>query len=407
MLTLFVIVFLDLIGFGMIIPVFPFYAERTGVDPASVIFFLGLYSLGQLVGSPIWGTLSDRIGRRPVLLITLLGNAAASVMLAFADSGIELAISRVAAGLAAGNVATAYAYATDITTDATRPRALGILGSAFGLGFIAGPALGGLLAGNDAGGDGLVRVAWGAAVMSLIAFVLTLVRLPESLSADVRASSRSRPRPRLASYFARAGLREVLFTTIVVISAVAMFQSTFALWAAEDMDMRPRTLGLVYMFVGIVSVLVQVWLTGPLTKRFGAYVLAQIGIVFAAIGMFAIPFSTHMATLLIALGVFGLGSAILNPTFGNLVAGLADAHERGAALGAYQSAASFGRVIGPFTAAGIATISNLSWPFWVGSVVSLGGIALVRGAGREAELVSQRNMSPDAQRSQVSQSEAT
>ncbi len=385
MFTLFIIVFLDLIGFGMIIPVFPFYAERTGVDPASVIFFLGLYSLGQLVGSPIWGSLSDRIGRRPVLLITLLGNAAASVMLAFADSGFTLGLSRVAAGLAAGNVATAYAYATDVTTDATRPKALGLLGSAFGLGFIAGPALGGLLAGNDAAGDGLVRVAWGAAVMSLFAFVLTLIRLPESLSPETRQTSRTRPRPKLAEYFTRDGLRQVLVTTIVVIAAVAMLQSTLALWAAEDLGMGPRTLGWVYMFVGIVSVIVQVWLTGPLTKRFGAYTLAQAGIVLAGVGMFAVPFSTTLAPLLVALGVFGVGSAILNPTFGNLVAGLAGPHERGAALGAYQSAASLGRVIGPFTASGIALVSNLSWPFWIGAGVSLGGIGLVRSAGQQAE----------------------
>lgn len=390
MFTLFVIVFLDLIGFGMIIPVFPFYAERTGVDPAAVIFFLGLYSLGQLVGSPIWGSLSDRVGRRPVLLITLLGNAAASVMLAFADSGPTLALSRVAAGLAAGNVATAYAYATDITTDATRPKALGLLGAAFGLGFIAGPALGGLLAGNDAGGDGLVRVAWGAAVMSLIAFVLTLVRLPESLSDEARATTRNAPRVRLGAYFKRDGLRQVLFTTIVVIAAVAMLQSTLALWAAEAMNIGPRTLGLLYVFIGVVSVIVQVWLTGPLTTRFGAYVLAQVGIVLAAAGMLAIPFAPGIGALMVALAVFGFGSAILNPTFGNLVAGLAGPTERGAALGAYQSAASFGRVIGPFTASGVATVSNLSWPFAVGAVVSLGGIVLVRGAGRRAALATER-----------------
>ena len=382
--TLFLIVFLDLIGFGMIIPVFPFYAERTGVDPASIIFFLGLYSLGQLAGSPLWGSLSDRVGRRPVLLATLLGNAGASVLLAFADSGFTLALSRVAAGLAAGNIAAAYAYATDITTDATRPKALGLLGSAFGLGFIAGPALGGLLAGNDAAGDGLVRVAWGAAVLSLVAFVLTLARLPESLSAESRATSRSTPRVPLRTYFARVGLREVLLTTVVVIAAVAMLQSTLALWAAEFLNMGPRTLGLVYMFVGIVSVIVQVALTGPLTRRFGAYRLAQIGIVFVAVGMAAVPLTHSMVPLLVALGVFGLGSAILNPTFGNLVAGLAGSHERGAALGAYQSAASFGRVLGPFAASGVATISTLAWPFAVGAVVSLGGIALVRGASRTA-----------------------
>jgi MFS transporter, DHA1 family, tetracycline resistance protein len=384
MLTLFVIVFLDLVGFGMIIPVFPFYAERTGVDPASVIFFLGLYSLGQLVGSPVWGSLSDRMGRRPVLILTLFGNVVASVMLAFADSGFTLALSRIAAGLAAGNVSTAYAYATDITTDATRPKALGLLGSAFGLGFIAGPALGGLLAGNDAAGDGLMRVAWGAAGMSLLAFVLTLVKLPESLSDELRAASRNRPRRGFATYWARPGLREVLLTGIVVIGAVAIFQSTLALWAAEQLAVGPRTLGWIYVFTGVVSVVVQVWMTAPLTKRFGAYVLAQVGIVFVALGMAAVPLCAAIAPLLLALGTFGLGSALLNPTFGNLVAGLSDADERGAALGAYQSAASFGRVIGPFTASGVATVSNLSWPFAVGAVVSLVGIALVRLAQARA-----------------------
>jgi DHA1 family tetracycline resistance protein-like MFS transporter len=384
MLTLFVIVFLDLIGFGMIIPVFPFYAERTGVDPASVIFFLGLYSLGQLVGAPLWGSLSDRMGRRPVLLLTLLGNTAASVLLAFADSGLTLALSRIAAGLAAGNVSTAYAYATDITTDATRPKALGLLGSAFGLGFIAGPALGGLLAGNDASGDGLVRVAWGAAGMSVLAFLLTLARLPESLSATLRETSRNRPRRGFGTYWARPGLREVLLTTIVVIGAVAIFQSTLALWAAERLAVGPRTLGWIYVFTGVVSVVVQVWMTAPLTRRFGAYVLARGGIVFVALGMAAVPLCGSIPPLLGALGVFGLGSALLNPTFGNLVAGLSDADERGAALGAYQSAASFGRVIGPFTASGIATLSTLSWPFAVGAVVSLAGILLVRQAQARA-----------------------
>ena len=114
MITLFLVVFLDLVGFGMIIPVFPFYAEQVGVNPASVIFYLGLYSLGQLVGAPIWGSLSDRIGRRPVLLVTLLANAAASSMLAFSTTESMLVLSRIVAGLAAGNISAAYAYTTDI-----------------------------------------------------------------------------------------------------------------------------------------------------------------------------------------------------------------------------------------------------------------------------------------------------
>ncbi|MEY4855803.1 MAG: hypothetical protein RLZZ97_633, partial [Gemmatimonadota bacterium] len=208
--TLFLVVFLDLIGFGMIIPVFPFYAEQVGVAPASVIFFLGLYSLGQLVGAPIWGSLSDRIGRRPVLLITLLANAGASAMLAFSTTGTMLAISRIVAGLAAGNISAAYAYTTDITTDATRPKALGLLGSAFGMGFILGPALGGLLAGtNPSDGSGFARVAYGAAVLSLVAFVLTLFRLPESLPPEKRRASTTK-RAGMGTYFARPVLRDLL-----------------------------------------------------------------------------------------------------------------------------------------------------------------------------------------------------
>ena len=289
--TLFLVVFLDLIGFGMIIPVFPFYAEQVGVAPASVIFFLGLYSLGQLVGAPIWGSLSDRIGRRPVLLITLLANAGASAMLAFSTTGTMLAISRIVAGLAAGNISAAYAYTTDITTDATRPKALGLLGSAFGMGFILGPALGGLLAGtNPSDGSGFARVAYGAAVLSLVAFVLTLFRLPESLPPEKRRASTTK-RAGMGTYFARPVLRDLLVATVIVVAAVALFQSTLALFTADRLGVGPRTLGWIYGFVGVVSVVIQGGVIGPLTRRFGAQSLTRIGAILVGVGMGCIPFS--------------------------------------------------------------------------------------------------------------------
>jgi len=376
-LTLFFVVFLDLIGFGMIIPVFPFYAQKVGVDPASVIFFLGLYSLGQLVGAPIWGTLSDRIGRRPVLLITLLANAGASLMLAYADSGIFLGVSRIVAGFAAGNISTAYAYTTDITNDATRPKALGLLGSAFGLGFILGPAIGGLLAGANPDDIGaLARVAHGAAVLSLVAFVLTLIRLPESLPVE-RRSVPGAKRSGMLALFKRPVLRDLLFSTIIVVSAVALFQSTLALFAAERLGVGPRTLGWIYGFVGVVSVAVQAGAIGVLTKRFGAASLTRAGTLLIAIGLAAIPPVHSMALLLVALAFFGVGSALFNPSMSGLVAATAEPHERGTVLGAYQSAASLGRVIGPFAASIIARATSLQWPFILGAVVSLGGVLLI------------------------------
>lgn len=383
MITLFLIVFLDLVGFGMIIPVFPFYAEQVGVDPSWVIFFLGLYSLGQLVGAPIWGSLSDRIGRRPVLLITLLANAAASSMLAFADTGLLLALSRIVAGFAAGNISAAYAYTTDITTDATRPRALGLLGSAFGFGFILGPAIGGLLAGSDPDDpSALGRVAHGAAVMSLIAFLLTAVRLPESLP----AASRSRPRTARAgimTYVGRPVLRGLLLSTVIVVAAVALFQSTLALWAADRLAVGPQTLGWIYGFVGVISVAVQAGLIGRLTRRFGAASLTRAGALLIAVGMACLPPVHTMAFLLVSLAVFGIGSALFNPSMSGLVAAAAEPHERGSVLGAYQGAASLGRVIGPFAASGVARIGTLSWPFVLGAVVSLIGVVLIHTRPRD------------------------
>lgn len=379
-ITLFLVVFLDLVGFGMIIPVFPFYAERIGVAPSSVIFFLGLYSFGQLVGAPLWGSFSDRVGRRPVLLLTLLANAIASWMLAYADTGLTLALSRVISGLAAGNISAAYAYTTDITTDATRPKALGLLGSAFGMGFILGPALGGVLAGgNVEDTSAFGRVAHGAAILSVVAFVLTLLRLPESLPPEQRRARTTRREP-LASYFRRPALRDLLFATLVVIAAVAIFQSTLALFGAEKLGIGPRTLGWIYGFTAVISVTIQGGVIGRLTKRFGAESLAKFGTVMIGIGLAFIPFAPSVPWLCATLSVFAVGSACFNPSMSGLVAAKAEPHERGGVLGAYQGAASLGRVVGPMVASGVAQLAGLAWPFAVGAAVSLGGALLLHAA---------------------------
>lgn len=377
-ITLFLIVFLDLIGFGMIIPVFPFYAEKVGVEPASVIFFLGLYSFGQLIGAPIWGAMSDRFGRRPVLLITLLANAAASWLLGLADTGLLLGLSRIVAGLAAGNISTAYAYATDVTTDATRPRALGLLGSAFGLGFIVGPALGGLLAdsGNGDTMTGLSRVAHAAAALSVLAFVLTFFRLPESLPADKRRVATT-PRQGMLSFLERPVLRDLLLSTMIVIAAVALLQTALAVWAAQELGIGPRTLGWIYVFIGVVSVAVQAGAIGSLTKRFGAERLTRAGAILIGLGMAGVPFVHSIPPLLVALAVFSIGSALFNPSMSGMVAGAADAHERGAVLGAYQGSASLGRVIGPLAGSAAAVGFSLNVPFLIGAGVSLLGALLI------------------------------
>lgn len=385
MFTLFLVVFLDLIGFGMIIPVFPFYAERIGVSPSAVIFFIGLYSAGQLVGAPLWGSLSDRIGRRPVLLFTLLANAASTWMLAYADTGLTLALSRIAAGLAAGNISAAYAYTTDVTTDATRPKALGLLGAAFGMGFILGPALGGLLAGSEADNAGsLARVAHAAAIMSLVALVLTAFRLPESLPPEKRRQ-RHAPRQSPRVFLSRPVLGGLLTTTFVVISAVALMQSALALFSAERLGVGPRALGWIYAFSGVISVAIQAGIIGRLTTRFGARRLAAVGVVLVAIGMGGIPLATNLSVLLVALAIFSVGSALFNPSMSGLVAAAAQPQERGSVLGAYQAASSLGRVIGPVLGSGIATLAGLGSPFVLGAAICLGGLLFVASDTRNSK----------------------
>lgn len=383
MLPLFFVVFLDLVGFGMVIPVFPFYAERVGASDSLVIFLLGLYSVGQLVGAPLWGAVSDRLGRRPILLATLFANAAASVMLAHAGTPMLLGLSRLVAGLAAGNISTAYAYVTDRTTDLDRPKALGMLGAAFGLGFILGPALGALIAGTGSAGGQIRNVAYGAGALSLLAFIATLIWLPESLTAERRAQRGTARRESPLGLAVRPGLRGLLATTLLVFAAVSVQQTSLALWGARTLGLGPRSLGFYYSYVGVISVVIQARLIGALTRRFGSQRLAEAGTVMIAIAVALIPFTHGAALLLTSLGLFGAGGALFNPSISTLVAGTAAPDERGAVLGVYQGSSSLGRVVGPVAASGItAAMGGLDWPFALGAATALVGAAvLVRARG--------------------------
>ncbi len=378
MTPLFLIVFLDLVGFGMIIPILPFYAERLGVSSSLVIFIFGLYSLGQLFGSPIWGAVSDRTGRRPILLVTLGANVLANILLAHAVNGWELAASRLVSGLAAGNISIAYAYLTDVTDDASRPRALGMLGAAFGLGFILGPAIGGLLAGGSAVGTNIALVAYTAAALSALALIATWFFLPESHGAEHRAMAKTRPRGEQWALLQRPALRSLLISAMMVTGAVAMLQSTYAMWSAEVMQMVPRTLGWFYAFVGVISVSVQAGGIGTLNRRFGALGLARSGGMLVGVALLIMPFSPSALWTLIPLALFGVGGAFFTPSISVLVTNTASASERGSVMGVFQASSSLGRVLGPMLASAIAAFAGLQPPFFVGAAITLAGSLLIR-----------------------------
>ena len=365
----------------MIIPILPFYADRLGIPASLIIFLFGLYSFGNLIGAPIWGALSDRVGRRPVLLATLAANAGANMLLAVATNGWLLAVSRLVSGLAAGNISTAYAVVADITDETTRPRALGLLGAGFGFGFIVGPALGGLLAGGDES-QNLARVAHAAAIMSALAFVATLVLLKESHGPEHRAVARAGPRGPQWRLVRRPMLGELLVATLVVIGASAMMQSSYSIWGAVTMGLNPRQMGWIFGYIGVLSVLVQATGIGVLTRRFGQRALTYSGVVALAVSLALLPFLRTALLTLVPMGIYALAAALFQPGLGTMVTELAAPSERGAVLGVFQGMASLGRVVGPLLASGIAALAGLDAPFLVGAAAALVGAWLLRDEGR-------------------------
>lgn len=362
--VLFLVVFVDLVGFGLLLPLLPFYVERTGAGPATITIILGLYSLAQFIAAPLWGRLSDTYGRKPILALTSIGLGLSYLLLAFADSLVLVAASRILGGLMAGNIATAQAYVADITAPDARARGMGILGAAFGLGFIAGPAIGGVLAGDDVAGADFTSPALAAMGLSFAAAAGVVLLLKESLPASARQTPA--PRATLGDKWRALGQRRALMLLaaagFLVITAWAQFETVFALWVNALFAYGPREIGFILGFMGVVNVLVQGLLMGTLTRRFGEKRLALCAVVLFISGYAAVAAASGLASLLLACTLLALGSALFNPAVTSLVSREAGDNERGAVLGAYQSATALGRVAGPaFSGALFASGASLAY----------------------------------------------
>ena len=349
MAVLFLVVFVDLVGFGLLIPLLPFYVQRTGADPAIITTVLGLYSLAQVIAAPMWGRLSDRFGRKPILAATCVGLGLSYVVLAFADSLALVAASRIIGGLAAGNIAAAQAYVSDVTSPDARAKGMGILGAAFGLGFIVGPTVGGLLAGSDVAGADYRSPALAAMTMSFAAALGVLLFLKESLPPEARRTLEKRAtwRDKAAAAFQRRTLLMLAAAGFLVVTAWAQFETTFGLSVNASFAYGPREIGLIFGFIGAVHVVVQGLLMGRLARRFGEQRLALTAVALFIAGYVAIAASTDLLSLLLACTALAFASSLFNPAVASLVSQEAAGNERGAVMGAYQAASALGRVAGP------------------------------------------------------------
>ena len=385
--VLFGVVFINLVGFGIVIPLLPFYGQTLDAPPWQVALMFSAYSLGQFVAEPFWGRLSDRIGRKPVLVMTILANAIGYLALAFVPN-IWLAIAvRLFTGLGAGNISTVQGYVADVTPPAQRAGRMGMIGAAFGLGFIFGPGLGGVLTRPDLGTLGYQLPIFVAAGLCLLAALGVVVLLKESRApADPAA-----PRPPFLGGVHDAVrnpvVSRVLLVTLIYMAGFSGMESTFGFWTEARYGWGAREVGLSFMAVGVVSVICQGFLAGRLARRFGeARVLAVGCLIFGSglVGQVAasrlLPDADMLVPVIMAFGAFGM--AVTMPNISALISRSVDPDRQGAMLGLNMAASSSARIFGPMAAGAIFSGIGHDWPFLIGAALTVPAAVMAINAGR-------------------------
>jgi DHA1 family tetracycline resistance protein-like MFS transporter len=340
LLVIFLTIFVNLVGFGILIPLLPVYARTFGASPIVVGLLFASFSLAQLIAAPLLGELSDRWGRRPVLILSLIGTAISFAMLAVAHSLTMLFAARIVDGLSGGNITTARAYIADITEEENRARAFGVLGAAFGLGFIVGPALGAAFAHIS-----YTAPIWAAVVITLAATVLAWVWLPETVHRAHAGGGAPWHAVRELSH--RPGLRLLLAIDFLYWMSFAVYQTTFALFGANRFGFDATHTGYLFAAFGALGVVVQAGLVGRVAQAIGSRATLIVGLIFAAAGWFGSAL-THSIPLFVAMLVpAAIGIGLCNATLIALVSNAAARHEQGRVQGAAGALESLGRTLGP------------------------------------------------------------
>lgn len=368
LLLIFVAIFIDVFCFGLILPSLPFYAETYGATPFVIGALSTSYSFMQFVFAPLWGRISDRVGRRPILIAGLAGSAAAYALFGIGGQLGVLFAGRALGGIVSGAVfPAAQAYIADITPPEERARGMGLFGAAFGLGFIFGPALGGWLSGY---GHGIPAML--AAAVCVLNTLWVFRFLPESLHPSSRTITPSYLSPaRLKETFGRPHLAALLIIYFLAVFSLSNMESTFALYNEHHVGLGAAAVGTLLAEVGIMAVIVQGFLVGRLSKRFGESRLATIGIFISAV---ALGLTTQVQTyvgMAIIVPFFAIGSGLAYPSIIAMISRSVGAEQQGATLSIGQGMAAFGRVLGPLWGTWLFGYYAPTTPYWVGSGIML------------------------------------
>lgn len=369
LIAIFLIVFIDLLGFSLILPLLPFYAETYKATPFLVGLLTASYAAAQLIGAPILGRLSDRFGRRPILLISIAGSLLGFILLALAKSLPVLFLARALDGLTGGNISVAQAYISDVSEAKDRGRALGLIGAAFGLGFIIGPAVGGLL-----GSIGFWVPALAAAGLSALNLLLVAFWLPESLSAERRKTLSQNKRPPFNLNSMIAALRRpfvgpLLHTRFFFGLAFSMFQSIFALYAQLRLGFDAQKTGYILAYVGVLAAITQGAVIGRLNKRFSDTQLIFSATIIMAVSLIGWAFAPNLTVLLVVLIPIALAGGILNTVINSAMTKAVSPMEIGGILGLSAALESLTRVIAPSLGGFIIGVIGTFAPGLLGSLL--------------------------------------
>lgn len=370
LLALFFVSVIDILGFGILIPLVPYMGDRFGVPPQWITPILGAYSLSQFLSAPFWGRLSDRHGRRMILMTSLSGACVSYIMLGLASNAWWLLASRILGGFMAGNIAAAFAYASDVSEPSRRAASLGLIGAAIGIGFTVGPAVGGVLAGNDIASANFLRPATLSACLSLLAVALVALVLPESNTAAQRRSAGRSRSGALQLLFERPALRFIAGAALLVTCSQSILESIFAIWALNKFGFGPRTVGLLLFCFASLAVLTQGGLVRVLVPRLGEPRLATIGIAAYVIGLVLVGEASGWVATAAGLALCGVGTGSFGPSASALASRQSTDHDRGAVMGTYQASSSLARVIGPFASGPVYAALGPSAPYLLAALIA-------------------------------------
>jgi len=372
--TIWTTVALDLVGFGIVVPILGRYAERFGANGLQVGLMFASFSIAQMVFAPILGRISDKVGRKPVIVFSLIGTAIGSFVTGAAGALWVLFLGRILDGASGASVAVAQGAVADIAPPEQRARLMGMMGAAFGVGFVVGPALGGLAA---LGGPHVPFYLAGS--IAAVNAVAAMIRLPETKPDTSHITEKHQRGSALSPALKRFAL--VGFLSML---GFAGFEATFSIWGQKQFGFTEGSASIVFVFVGVTLVAVQGGLIGPLTEKLGSRKLLRIGLSLVAVGLLLLGITTTWPMLFVALFLLSLGQGVSGPSGGALVAELAPVERRGEAIGYQQSTAAFGRVAGPVMAGALFDHVGISAPFLVSGILILFAVGSVWSITRTA-----------------------